>query len=149
MDEALGAVRVDTYYSYLDALRLCGEATKSLEEAMTNFASGVHAEVMKKTTDLDGRIYAINETMAPTCIALFSFGGIASLLVGFNQCDKARGFEASLAAFFGYSIGLAVLSAVVCGTGFAIWKATALAPLNSEKERLHRIDAEVAKIGKT
>lgn len=147
LEDAVSAVRVDTYFGYLDAFSFCGRAKQSLQQARAQFVSRGRAAIQQKIAGIDGRIAEINNgKMANKWIGLFYLGLVISVIVGFVQCGRARGFEASFNALFGNSVSFAVLSAIITFIGYQIQKGNALGELNSERERLKGIDAELQKI---
>jgi tetratricopeptide (TPR) repeat protein len=89
LDEASASARVDTYFGYLDALSLCGQATQSVQQAVTQFVARARAEVKQRITDLDSRIVtARTRQMGVGWFTLMLGGILVFFILGCKECGR-------------------------------------------------------------
>lgn len=158
LDDAVSAIHVDTYFGYLDAFTFCERAKEALQHARKQFVLRWRTDIQEKISGIQQQVASTNAQIAEVnrgkyadkWMGLFIFGLVLSVVIGFVQCGRASGFEASFSALVSSAMFFGLVSAIVTFTGYQIQKGNALDNLNNtlatmgrEKDRLESILVEL------
>lgn len=139
LNEASGAAQHHTYFGYLDALSFCAQARQNLRKAISDFVTGVDAEVKQRIAELNERI-SFGNPKPVTFSTLLIVGVITSFILAYI------GSQGSIFGFVVvYLLGL-ILSLGIAFIGGAIQKRIFIATLKGEKDQLQRVDSEIQRM---
>jgi tetratricopeptide (TPR) repeat protein len=142
LGDASSAMRLNTYFGYLDAISSCEQAIKTLRQANLQFVREANHEATQQIANLDRCIHDIrNGSKVDSWLGVGILGPILSFIIGCVTCsmskpiDPGTGFE-----FIFDGSALTIFIAVV---GYYLHKFFALSNLKDQRNRLENIRSEI------